>query len=313
MTAPATHAMHGFPRGWFVVAFSDELPPRGVLPLRYFGRALVLFRGEDGVARALDAHCPHLGADLGAGGVVRGNGLRCPFHHWVFDEAGLCVEIPRCDRIPRQARLGVWPVCERNHMIFIWYHRDGAPPDFDVPRLRVETEEGWLPWRHARMRIRTHSREIVENVVDVQHFPTVHGTEITTFENEFVDERAVQRTTGVAYPRGGGKDRFELEATYHGPGYQITDMRGWLHSMLVNAHTMIDDHTLDLRFGVSIKPRGSSQETEGFLDAYVKNLTTGFMEDVQIWENKVWRDQPLLSSADGPIMRLRRWYAQFYQ
>src|SRR5688572_14341605 len=68
------------PVGWFVVAYSDELPVRGVLPLSYFGTELVLFRDETGAAHVLDAHCPHLGAHLGHGGVVAGGSIRCPFH-----------------------------------------------------------------------------------------------------------------------------------------------------------------------------------------------------------------------------------------
>ena len=37
-----------------------------------------------------------------------------------------------------------------------------------------------------------------------------------------------------------------------------------------------------------------------------------FMEDVYIWERKLYREQPLLCAADGPIAKLRRWYTQFY-
>ena len=54
--------------GWFQVAYSDELDTSDVLPLKYFGRDLVLFRNESGQACVLDAHCAHLGAHLGHGG-----------------------------------------------------------------------------------------------------------------------------------------------------------------------------------------------------------------------------------------------------
>ena len=77
-----------FPNGWFQVAFSDELSTGDVLPLQYFGRHLVLFRGEDGGARALDAFCPHLGAHLGYGGKVEDNCIRCPFHAWRWNGSG---------------------------------------------------------------------------------------------------------------------------------------------------------------------------------------------------------------------------------
>ena len=33
-----------YPNGWFQVAYADELAPGGVMPLKYFGKELVLFR-----------------------------------------------------------------------------------------------------------------------------------------------------------------------------------------------------------------------------------------------------------------------------
>lgn len=305
---------NGFPRGWFVVAFSDELPVGGVLKFNYFDDAQVCYRGEDGLVRVMDGYCPHLGAHLGAGGDVVGNAIRCPFHHWEFDgETGQCTSIPYCDKEPpKKAKLERWSCVEKNGMVYLWYDPAGGEPTFEPPDLPVTEENGWMPWRHSRMRIKTHSREIVENVVDLGHFAPVHGTHVDTFENEFDEIRAIQRTKGVAYPRGGGKDYFSIEATYYGPGFQISDMQGYLHAYLVNAHTMIDENTLDLRFGVSLQQTDKPELVEKMADQYIDNLTQGFLEDVQIWENKTFRPVPLLCAGDGPIMKLRKWYGQFY-
>ena len=43
------HQFRGYPKGWFVIAFSDELATSGVVMLEYFGKKLVLYRGESGV------------------------------------------------------------------------------------------------------------------------------------------------------------------------------------------------------------------------------------------------------------------------
>ena len=43
-------------------------------------RLQVVFRGDDKKACTLDASCPHLGANLGVGGVVKDNCVVCPFH-----------------------------------------------------------------------------------------------------------------------------------------------------------------------------------------------------------------------------------------
>ena len=65
----------GIPQGWYAIATADEVRPGQVVGRRYFGRELVLYRTESGVARAADAHCPHMGAHLESGRVV---GLTAP-------------------------------------------------------------------------------------------------------------------------------------------------------------------------------------------------------------------------------------------
>ena len=54
-----------------------------------------MYRGQNNEVYAVDAYCPHLGANLGIGGTVKDNCLRCPFHGWLFEgKDGKCVEIP---------------------------------------------------------------------------------------------------------------------------------------------------------------------------------------------------------------------------
>jgi 3-ketosteroid 9alpha-monooxygenase subunit A len=303
----------GFPNGWFVAAFSDELAPGGVQPIRYFATDMVLFRTEAGDAVILDAHCPHMGAHLGYDSVVKDGCIECPFHAWVFDNNGVCTHIPYQQEIPRKARLRAWHVAERNGMIFVWHHREGAAPSWQIPELVEHGAQGWTTWGHSRMDIKTHPKEIIENVADKQHFPRVHRTHLTRFDNVFEGHVATQITEGVAYPRPGQKDTFKLDATYYGPAYQITKMDGVLSSVLVNAHTPIEDKLLHLRFGVMIRDTGDRARNEKFKAGYVDNLTKGFLEDVAIWEHKVYRKSPLLLKNDGPIGKVRRWYGQFYE
>ena len=307
--------LSGFATGWFVIAASDEIPRGKVLSLRYFGRALVAFRGDSGEVAVLDAHCPHLGADLGIGGKVVGDSIQCPFHAWEFSGAGACTRIPYCksDKIPPRAQIHPWPVRERNGLVFVWHDRDGGAPTYEIPVIAEHGTPEWTPWTLNLMTIRTAPCEIIENVADRGHFPRVHGTEVETFENEFVDHMAIQRSSGVAYPRGGGSDRFKLTATYYGPAYQVTEMESFLPNRLINAHTPIDDRTLHLRFGVMLKRVGSDEKMARYAQAYVTNLQVGFAEDVAIWENKTWRDRPVLCDGDGAIGALRRWYRQFYE
>jgi 3-ketosteroid 9alpha-monooxygenase subunit A len=300
-----------FARGWYCIGFSDEIAAGVARPARYFGQDLVVYRTASGVPVVLDAHCPHLGAHLGHGGVVVGEDLRCPFHAWTFGVDGRCSGIPYSDHIPRRAFTRRWPTDEVGGLVLVWYGSDA--PEYTVPPSDGHGDPAWSAFSHSMIRIRTQGREIVENVADLAHFPTVHGTVVDRFENSFEGHRAIQRSWGTAYPRGGGKDAFTLEAVYHGPAIQLTKMEGVLASRLVNAHIPIDEHELELRFGVMLRVHENAALMERIRAAYVDNLRVGFHEDVRIWENKRWREPPVLAAGDGPIGKLRRWYQQFYE
>ena len=301
-----------YPRGWFVIQFSDELRPGDVKPLRYFGRDLVLFRTDTGAPRILDAFCPHMGAHLGYGGKVAGESIVCPFHAWAFDSEGQCTSVPYASRIPPRARLSQWPVVEKNGMIYVWHDDDGKGAEWEVPDVPGYGDGAYAPWNHSILEIKTHPREIVENLVDTAHFMPVHGTDARSFRNEFKGHVGIQYNEGIAYPLGGGSDSYSLTATYYGPAYMVTVMKGVLESVLINAHTPIEPNLLHLRFAVSLKDDGDRARSTEFAKRYVDNLRRGFLQDVAIWEHKVFRDKPLLVDGDGPIGGLRRWYKQFF-
>jgi len=63
--------------------------------LLILGENFAVFRASNGDVNILNAYCPHLGANMAIGGIVRGNCLQCPFHGWTFDgTSGKCVRIP---------------------------------------------------------------------------------------------------------------------------------------------------------------------------------------------------------------------------
>lgn len=302
---------NGYPRGWFVVAFADELPVGGIQKVKAFGEVFVLYRGEDGVARAVDAYCPHLGGGLAKGKVVD-NSIECPFHAWRFGPDGKCNHIPYASNIPPKAVIGTRRIQETNGIVFLWNDPQGGEPDFEIPAMPECSDPAWTSWAYAKLEIPTHPHELVENVVDIGHFSPVHRTQVEKFENEFRGHLAIQRNEGMAYPLGGGKDRYAIEATYHGPGFQLSKWDGFLEARLINANTMIDKDNMTLRFGVMLKKGKDARQTEAFQRQYIDNLSKGFQEDVDIWLEKRFVEKPILCDGDGPIMRLRKWYAQFY-
>jgi 3-ketosteroid 9alpha-monooxygenase subunit A len=303
----------GFASGWFVVCFSEQLAVGETRPVRFFGQELVLFRSQSGKPVLLDAYCPHMGAHLGHGGEVQGEGVKCPFHAWVFDAKGQCSEIPYADKVPEKAKVACWPLVERNGFLFVWYDRAKGPPSWEIPVMPEFEDPTWTTWFHGELEVKTHPREIVENVVDVGHFIPVHGTHVADIENRFEGHRALQINSGTAYPLGGGKDDYSLVATYHGPAWQLTEWKGFLDARLVNCHTPIDEDRLLLRFGVLLRRSGDEEKDALYADKYVENMREGFFQDIRIWEHMQFRERPVLCAGDGPLMQLRRWYQDFYQ
>ena len=110
-------------RYWQPVALAEELDnPRPVKPVRLLGQDLVLFRDEAGRLGLFDRHCCHRGADL-AFGRLEGGGLRCPFHGWLYDTSGACLEQPaepEGSDLHRRVQQPAYPCTERNGMIFAW-------------------------------------------------------------------------------------------------------------------------------------------------------------------------------------------------
>jgi phthalate 4,5-dioxygenase len=118
-------------RFWQPIALLDEfdellMPEMALRPvkaIRVFGQDFVLFRDSAGQFGLLDRDCPHRGADLSYGR-REPEGLRCPFHGWMFDVNGQCLETPAepvgsklCERIKQRA----YPVVEKNGLLFGYF------------------------------------------------------------------------------------------------------------------------------------------------------------------------------------------------
>uniref|UniRef100_H2ZBT4 cholesterol 7-desaturase n=1 Tax=Ciona savignyi TaxID=51511 RepID=H2ZBT4_CIOSA len=124
-----------FPNGWFKVANSNWIKKGQVKSIYLFGEHIALFRNKRGLLRALNAYCPHLGANMAAGGkVVNSDCLECPFHGWKFSgETGKLVDVPYAQKVPTFVSVKKWSCCEVDDMAYMWYHCDGGEPKWKIP------------------------------------------------------------------------------------------------------------------------------------------------------------------------------------
>jgi vanillate O-demethylase monooxygenase subunit len=182
-------------RGWHVVARSDEVG-RDPVQVWLLGEPWVLVRlpSTDGSTRlvAFADRCPHRLAPLSAGTVV-GETLQCGYHGWCFDADGACTAIPAIggsDRIPPRARVTAPAgLAEDGGLVFL------SPDEPMAPRLDLPfaAAEGFLHHHLAPTSARVGAGLMLDNFLDMAHFPFVHAATIGTDEALEVPDLAVER------------------------------------------------------------------------------------------------------------------------
>jgi 3-ketosteroid 9alpha-monooxygenase subunit A len=318
-----------YPRGWFMIADSSELG-RVPMSLRYFGRDLVLYRGDSGKPHLVEAYCPHMGTHLGInstsyivrdGEQIQGESIRCPYHGWRFNEAGQCDDIPYSPTfIPKSACLKTFPVVDRAGIIWTWHDAEGGAPDYPLPAFAEwdQEEDGWVRWIIDDLGVLdSHPIELLDNMVDLGHFIPIHGSkDLDYFENEFIGHIVHQRF-GAGHRTlisDGNSALLELDTWYTGPAILQSQMQGEFPSRILITHTPIEDGRIHAWHALMVKVSDKRADADGIAmaRAYQKADCLSLQQDVEIWANKRPCFNPMAIPADGPFAKVRLWYRQFY-
>ena len=130
-TARDTPAGDLLRRYWQPAALVDELVgDRPAVPVELLGEQLVLFRDEQGDYGLVGRQCPHRGADLKFGRLEDG-GIRCPFHGWLFDKFGKCLDQPAepvNSNFHTKISHTAYPCVERSGIVFAYLGPGDPPP-----------------------------------------------------------------------------------------------------------------------------------------------------------------------------------------
>lgn len=171
--APPADAFPAWPASWYLFCDSRQLR-EGPLSRRILGRQLVAFRTESGRVAVMDAHCAHLGADLGCGTVI-GETIQCPFHHWRYGSDGVCTAIPDLAHIPPFARLQTYPAEERHGRVFFF---NGRAPLFPLPFFLHQDPRDFVAGKTFRYVADCTWYMNSAHAFDRQHFAAVHDREL---------------------------------------------------------------------------------------------------------------------------------------
>ena len=78
---------------WQPLGAASEMDDRWTMRVRLLGEDLVLYKDRTGAFGLITEACPHRRASL-AYGIPSAQGIRCPYHGWMFDATGSCIEQP---------------------------------------------------------------------------------------------------------------------------------------------------------------------------------------------------------------------------
>ncbi|HEY7165914.1 MAG TPA: Rieske 2Fe-2S domain-containing protein [Candidatus Binatia bacterium] len=161
-------------RYWQPVGIASELTPEKPTQIvRILGETLVLFRDKKDRIGLLDDRCSHRGASL-CYGRVEERGISCPYHGWLYDIKGDCLETPaepRESNFHLTVKQRAYPVQEQAGLLWaylgprpvplitnfdVWSRKDGRRKIFIQPQLDCN-------WFQA-----------MENSVDPAHLQILH-------------------------------------------------------------------------------------------------------------------------------------------
>jgi hypothetical protein len=205
-----------------------------------------------------------------------------------------------------------WPALERNGVVWTWHHARGSAPGWEVPEIPEYGDPDWTDFERLEWKIHTRNQEIAENTSDPAHFRVVHGMPFPDAEISFEGHRFRSSARWKERAADGSLRDGSLEVDWRGLGIGITRSVGQLRVTFLGTITPIDDSLVHMRFAASFRRFGSEPPPRALRDASLREMDRQARGDIPIWENKVFREQPLLCDGDGPIAAFRRWAAQFY-
>lgn len=292
------------PNGWYALVASSALGPGDVRSAIAAQHELVVYRGADGLAHTVDAHCPHMGAHLG-GGEVQGETIACPYHGWRFAGDGQCVEIPySSSRIPSRACVRSYPTREVGGMVLFWFHAGGADPTYEVPDVDESADPAYTDAYVYEGELVASLQEMAENNVDYTHFHFVH-------RREALDDSTSKFTTDGPFStvvEQFNENQLTFTRYTYGPGIALLRVPNLM--TIFTATTPIDRRHVRLLWHFYL-PHAMAPAAADIMDGVTGEFGLG--ADLPIWRDKIYKERPLLVKGDGPITEFRRWYSQFYE
>lgn len=162
-------------RYWMPVGASGDLYdiPQAV---KVLGEELVLFRDGEGRTGLIGRYCAHRGSSLEYGD-IEDAGIRCPYHGWLYDVSGACLDQPserNGKEFCAKVRQVSYPVRELGGLIFAYLgpDPDNPPP---LPNYSPLVDHGGMRMIEPTRHFDYNWFNFYENSADPCHVWILHG------------------------------------------------------------------------------------------------------------------------------------------
>jgi 5,5'-dehydrodivanillate O-demethylase oxygenase subunit len=266
-------------RYWHPIAATTQLDENPVRHVRLLGESLVLYRNRRGGLGLVAEACAHRGVRLVLG-IPEDDGLRCPYHGWLYDETGQCLEMPaeaRDSSFPSRVRIDAYPVQELAGLIFAYLGPQPAPL---LPRWDLLVCENVL--RDIGLQVvPCNWLQMQENDLDGAHAPWLHGhfSDYTLERLGRPELRRKPNTDALATTHLGGYDRatdryswqlcdigvmnyVKMDDDWHPSRPSIFPNMNSFQTMFMYRVPMDDTHTLHITYNTYPQPPGETVEQQ---------------------------------------------------
>ncbi|GAA1028024.1 MULTISPECIES: Rieske 2Fe-2S domain-containing protein [Amycolatopsis] len=158
------------PDYWYPVEFVAKVKPGQVVEVVFWNKPIAVFRGEDGVLRAIDNRCAHRQLKLSEGKVV-GCELACLYHGWRHDGQGNVSAVPHDlfgHRVPK-TKLDHYPVREEYGLIWLFPGDPARSESQSIPVIPELADSAAWHCVPVDVTWRGHHSMIIDNVSDFTH------------------------------------------------------------------------------------------------------------------------------------------------
>lgn len=173
---------------WYPLCFLEELNENNLLPKKILGKDLIVFKTESGNYGVIEDRCCHRNVNLSLG-VVKGEVVKCAYHGWEYNSAGVCTHIPSLPsekKIPSACKIESYSIRLDYKMVWVWMGDQALKDSVPLPPM---PEMDTMPRVFNYHFVEADLMQVAESLIDAYHINHVHRNSIQGIMGELHSEQ----------------------------------------------------------------------------------------------------------------------------